>query len=128
MHIAILLFPLFLLFFPQYIQAENAFKLITLTVVLYTNSFGYSGYLIAKGYEKKLAGISFFALMLNIAIAFVLSKIFKVPFQFVISATLVTYLIYVFILGRKAREMLKLSSSLFSVLKIFIPIVLLFHL
>ncbi|HEX2394115.1 MAG TPA: oligosaccharide flippase family protein, partial [Bacteroidales bacterium] len=42
-HLAILIFPLFLLLFPKYDQAGRAFNLAALTVVLYTNSFGYSG-------------------------------------------------------------------------------------
>jgi len=47
-HLAVLLFPVFWLAFPKYQAASSAFKLIALTVVLYTNSFGYSGLMIAR--------------------------------------------------------------------------------
>lgn len=121
-HLAILLFPLFLMFFPQYNQSLVVFKLIALTVVLYTNSFGYSGLLIAKGYEKKLGQLSFLALLINILLALVLIKVFYVPFTYVIIATMVTYFIYVFLLGRIGRRKLKFKSNVLSVLKDIYPI------
>jgi O-antigen/teichoic acid export membrane protein len=71
-HIAVLVFPLFIALFPKYSNALEVFKLIALSIVLYTNSFGYSGLLIAKGYEKKLAVIAFSALTINIICARVL--------------------------------------------------------
>ena len=121
-HLAILIFPLFLLLFPQYNQSSNAFKLIALTVVLYTNSFGYSGLLIAKNYEKKLGTLSFFALILNISIAFILVKIMNVPFSYIILATLLTYIIYLYLLGKMTRRMMKLSSGFIAVLKDVFPL------
>ncbi|MDD4672226.1 MAG: hypothetical protein PHI03_04770 [Bacteroidales bacterium] len=121
-HFAILFFPLFILLFPQYNQSANAFKLIALTVVLYTNSFGYSGLLIAKNKEKKLSHLSFLSLIINIIIAFVLSAVFHVPFSFVITATMVSYFIYVFILGRMGRKLVNLNLSTFEVLKDIYPI------
>ena len=48
-HLAVFLFPAFLMFFPKYQSSEVAFKMIALTIVLYTNSFGYQGLIIAKG-------------------------------------------------------------------------------
>lgn len=121
-HVAILFFPLFLLLFPQYEIASEAFKLIALSVVLYTNSFGYSGLLIAKGYEKKLGMLSFSALIINIIIAFLLVKILHVPFTLVIIATMVSYFIYVYMLGLLGRKMLKLNTSVVAVIKDIYPI------
>ena len=121
-HAAILLFPLFLLFFPQYKQSADSFKLIALTVVLYTNSFGYSGLLIAKGEEKKLGNLAFFILIMNVISALILIVIFHVNFAFVIVATMVTYFIYVFLLGYIGRKNLQLSTTIFSILKDIYPI------
>lgn len=121
-HLAILLFPLFITFFHQYDQSSNAFKLISLTVVLYTNSFGYSGLLIAKGYEKKLGQISFIALLINIVLVLLLIKVFYVSFTFVIIATMAAYFYYVFLLGRIGLEKLKLRTNILSVLKDIYPI------
>ncbi|MEQ8217970.1 MAG: hypothetical protein RH981_07035 [Arenibacter sp.] len=121
-HVAILFFPLFLLLFPQYESASEAFKLISLSVVLYTNSFGYSGLLVAKGYEKKLGKLSFLALIINIITAFILIKVFHVPFTLVIIATMFSYFIYVFMLGFMGRSMLQLDTSFLAVIKDIYPI------
>ena len=120
-HIAILFFPLFIVFFPQYDISSEAFKLIALSIVLYTNSFGYSGLLIAKGYEKKLGRVAFLALTINVIVALVLIKIFNVSFTLVIISTMISYFIYVFILGFMGRKMLELNTSFLSVLKDIYP-------
>jgi len=110
-HMAILFFPLFLLLFPQYQSSSEAFMLIALSVVLYTNSFGYSGLLIAKGYEKKLGALAFSALVLNIIFALILIKLFHVPFTHVILATTLSYFIYVYMQGLMGRSMLQLDTA-----------------
>ncbi|MDB4293008.1 oligosaccharide flippase family protein [Maribacter sp.] len=121
-HIAILLFPLFLVVFPQYSSVSEAFVLIALAVVLYSNSFGYSGLLIAKGHEKRLSRLSLLALIINIITAFVLIRVFHVPFAMVIIATMISYFIYVFMLGVMGRKMLGLPTSLVSVVKDIYPL------
>ena len=121
-HLAILLFPLFLSLFPQYKSASEAFKLIALTIVLYTSSFGYAGLLIAKGYEKKLGYLSFSSLIINVITAFILIKVFFVPFTFVIMATMFSYLIYVFMLGYMGRKTLELDVSILSIIKDIYPL------
>tara|TARA_R110002126_G_scaffold181187_2_gene329921 strand:- start:8973 stop:10436 length:1464 start_codon:yes stop_codon:yes gene_type:complete len=121
-HIAILFFPLFLVLFPSYEIASEAFKLIALSIVLYTNSFGYSGLLIAKGYEKKLGRAAFSALMINVFLAFILIKLLQVPFTLVIMSTMVSYFIYVFIIVYLGRKMLNLKTSIKNVLKDIYPL------
>lgn len=129
-HLAILFFPMFLLLFPQYQSSADAFILIALTVVLFTNSFGYSGLLIAKGYEKKLGRLAFSALVLNIVFAFILIKLFQVPFTSVILATMMSYFVYVYAQGHMGRSMLGFSTTIKSVwndvypLRLFVPHVL----
>ncbi|WP_149302707.1 oligosaccharide flippase family protein [Pareuzebyella sediminis] len=120
-HIAILSFPLFLLLFPQYQSSSKAFKLIALSVVLYTNSFGYSGLLIAKGYEKKLGRLAFSVLLINIICALVLIKVFDVPFTHVILATTLSYFIYVYMQGLMGRSLLQLDTTMKSVWKDIYP-------
>jgi O-antigen/teichoic acid export membrane protein len=121
-HLSILFLPLFLLFFPQYNQSANAFKLIALTMVLYTNSFGYSGLLIAKGGEKKLGWLAFGALITNILISLVLIKFVVISFENVIFATMATYFVYVFFLGKLGRIKLHINSSIKMVLNDIFPI------
>jgi O-antigen/teichoic acid export membrane protein len=126
-HLAILFFPLFILFFPQYQPSVQAFKLTALTIVLYTNSFGYSGLLIARNNERELGQLSLLALFVNIVCAFILIEVFNIPFSLVIISTMITYSLYVYLLGQKGRNKLNLSSSIANVFKdnfpvrIFIP-------
>lgn len=121
-HIAILIFPIFLLLFPEYTRATEAFKLIALSILLYTNSFGYSGLLIAKGNEKKLGRLSFAALIINLIGALVLIKVFNVPFTLVVLATMFSYFTYVFMVGKMGRKMLQLNNSFIAVVKDIYPL------
>lgn len=121
-HVAILFFPIFLLFFPKYSQASVAFNIIALTVVLYTNSFGYSGLLIAKGKEKNLGRIAFFSLAVNILTAFLLVMFVKVSYSYVALSTMVTYFLYVLLIGNLGRKCLNVRYDLLSVLKDILPI------
>lgn len=121
-HLAILLFPVFLVFFPQYDKATEAFKLIALAIVLYTNSFGYSGLLIAKSFEKKLGRLAFSALLINIVGALGLIYFLKVPFTLVILATMLSYFVYVFMLGNLGRKMLHLNNSIVAIIKDIYPL------
>jgi len=120
-HFAILCFPVFLLFFPKYDQTSGVFKMIALTVVLTTNSFGYSDLLIAKGKEKLLGHLSFIALFINICLSLFFCSILKVSYSFVILSTMLTYLIYVFLLGLWGRRRLLLCTGFMSVLKDVFP-------
>ncbi|MEL7588468.1 MAG: hypothetical protein AAGU19_17290 [Prolixibacteraceae bacterium] len=120
-HLAIFVFPIFLMFFPQYELTSKSFKLIALTVVLYTNSFGYTGLLIAKGEEKKLGYVSLFALGINTLSALFVIKILHVPFSSAIIATTATYMIYIYILGYLGRKTIGSDTSVRMVLKDIYP-------
>lgn len=120
-HFVIMMFPLFLLFFPDYQGASNVFKTTALTVVLYTNSFGYSALLMARGKEKLLSKISFSALILNLVLVSIFVYIFKANFSFVIFGTLITYLIYVFTLGYFGRRELSNALSFKHILNDIFP-------
>ncbi|MFZ6037401.1 MAG: oligosaccharide flippase family protein [Bacteroidota bacterium] len=116
-HLVIMVFPLFIYFFPDYQQASSVFKITALTVVLYTNSFGYQGLLMARGYEKNIGIIAFCALILNIMLSAILVSVVKVTFEYVIVATLTTYLIYVVTLGVYGRKVLRLANNFTDITK-----------
>ncbi len=120
-HFVIMIFPLFLLFFPSYSNSSKVFKIIALTIVLYCNSFGYQGYLMAKGEEKKIALIAFLALSLNIVLLQLLIHYFHVQFEFVILATLSTYFVYVYLLAVGGRKLFNLPIDFFSILEEVFP-------
>ena len=129
LHIGIFLFPYFLIVFPTYNQIFTSFSLIALTVVLFTNSFGYQGLIISRGKEKIIGILTFLILILNISICYILVKFLFVLYDHVILATLISYFIYIIfitILGRKTLglnlNIIKIFNDIFPV-KLFIPFV-----
>lgn len=122
MHLIIFLFPFLLKLFPEYESANKVFVFIGLTVVTYTNSFGYQGLIIAKEKERALSLIAFLALVLNIVLNFVLTNIISVSFDYVILATMLTYFIYVFILSIYGRKTINLDNGFFPTLIEVFPI------
>lgn len=124
-HLSVLLFPLLIVLFPQYDQSEKAFRLIALTVVLYTNTFGYSGLLISKGHEKKLGFIALLSLILNIGIAYILIRYFKLTFEYVILSTMITYFTYMLFLGNFGNRILGIDNTRIQFLNSMFPIKLL---
>lgn len=120
-HFVIFCFPLFLIFFPKYESTKEVFRLTALAIILYSNSFGYQGYLMAKGKEKTIAFIAFSALILNVILCFVLVYFLQVSFSYVIVATLMTYFIYVLISAKFGRKELHLENGLLETLKDVFP-------
>lgn len=120
-HIAILFFPVFLSFFPEYHQSSTVFAFIALTIVLFTNSFGYQGLLIAKGKEKSIGLISLGALMLNILLCYFIIVILNLSFSFVIFSTMISYVFYIYIIGHLGRDFLGFSIKPFDVFKDIFP-------
>ncbi|MCF8360351.1 MAG: hypothetical protein K9H26_16485 [Prolixibacteraceae bacterium] len=126
-HLAILLIPILILFFPQYHEAEKVFKLTALTVVLYSNTFGYSGLLIAKRNEKRLGYLALMALTLNVISVWLLIKVLQVNFAFVILGTMLANFIYIFLLTYMGRKKLQLKTDTITIFKdvysirLFIP-------
>ncbi len=98
MYLAICLFPILLYFIPKYSNTLSIINLIALTLLLYTNSFGYISLLMARNREKIIAINSFLVLILNILIAFVLVKMFHVKFNYVVISTMCSYLVYSYLL------------------------------
>ncbi|WP_319504969.1 hypothetical protein [Bacteroides graminisolvens] len=93
-YIALLFFPLLLLLLPKYSDGLISLNLIALSVLMNTCSAGYSTLLISRNKEVISAFLSAGALVLNILLALCLIKLFGVTFDYVILATLVTYLFY----------------------------------
>lgn len=126
-HLAIMVFPYLLVFFPDYRHTFVSFQVIALSVVLYTNSFGYQGLLIAKGKEMQLGVISFISLVVNVSVACFLIMVMKVLYYQVVLATLISYLLYIFLVCYYGRKSINASLSLFPVVKdiftwkVFVP-------
>lgn len=125
-YIGIALMPVFLHFLPQYNNTYYTFAAIAITLVLYTYSFGYQGLIIAKGKEKKLAFLSFSALLLNLVFCFVGIKFLKLPYELVIFSTLATYFLYVFAISYMGKAILGDSSNFVTVIQQSFPIRIIF--
>ncbi len=91
---AIIFFPVFLNFTPKYQGTLKVLNLTAITVLLFTNSFGYASHLMAQNKEKTLSMISLFSLFINIGISLILILIFKVSYEYVIISTLISYLFF----------------------------------
>ena len=124
-YILIFVFPVFLYFFPKYNEALDAFRLIGLTIVLYSNTFGYQGLLLAKEKDKLIATISASMLVLNVVLGFVFAKYFALDYSLIILATTVTYFTYIFLLGYFGRKLLEQPVNFYSLLNDVFPIKLL---
>ncbi|MGG5617846.1 lipopolysaccharide biosynthesis protein [Myroides odoratimimus] len=84
-------------FIPKYSDSFRIIGLCSLTMVLYSNSFGYGTYLISKGQERINALISILSLVVNISLCYILVNYVGVSFHLVICATMFAYVVYTFL-------------------------------
>lgn len=124
-HSFIFIFPLFIFLFPKYESSSNAFKLIALTIILYTNSFGFISLLIAKEKEKLLGYIAFIALIINLIMLYVLTSFLKVDFGYAILATMTSNLFFVFGIGYLGNLNLGIPFKISYILEDVFPVKLL---
>ena len=114
---------------PKYSTALVSLNLCALMMLLYTNSFGYSTYLVASNKEKVLAFIAVLSIFINLLLCACLIKVFHVTFDYVVFSTMLTYFVYAFLCTFWGRKGLNLSVNFFSVLldcfplRLFIPFV-----
>ncbi|HUH18898.1 lipopolysaccharide biosynthesis protein [Albibacterium sp.] len=121
MQLSLLFFPVFLQFFPTYNSTLFGFRLIVLSIVLYTNGFGYQGLLMAKHKEKNLAIVSVVAFLINLSVAFIIVEFLNLSYEYVIIATMVSYLFFVLANGISGIKLLKGTSTWKLLLKAVIP-------
>ena len=121
-HIVILSFPIFILFFPSYSTAVTGFRLIALTLVLYTNCFGYSSLLVAKGKERLLAYTAALSLILNLGLGFFFAGYINVSSDLVILSTTITYLVYLLLINYSGRKLLKVKNHFLQLVASAFPV------
>ena len=120
-------FPILIRFFPAYQTVFQSFGFIALSIIFYSNCFPYSSFLTAQGKERLLSVLASLILAINIGLAFFFSRILHVPYQYVILATLISYMIYNFLLCHYSYRLLKTKASVGAILKnnfppkLFIP-------
>lgn len=121
MFMALILFPIFIYFIPKYQSTLKELNLIAMTVLLNLNSFGYGSYLMAQNQEKRLSVISLISLILNIVLSLTLVLLFKLNYEYVIIATLVSYIVFSYLCTHFSREKLGERIAFFSVILDFFP-------
>jgi len=112
MYIAIAVFPMFIHFLPAYSGTIMSFNLIALTLMLYTNCFGYNTLLIAQNREKTIALVAFVTLSINILLGIFLVVFLHLPYMYIILSTMFSYLLYSFLLIAMGRKLLHKKASL----------------
>lgn len=122
LHIGIGFFPYFLLLFPRYDSIFTTFSLISLTIVVFTNSFGYQALLIARGKEKIIGRFSFVILLFNILLCYLLVYYLEVRYDYIILSTLLSYLVYIVLITFEGRKTLGLSLNISEIFLDFFPI------
>ncbi len=111
MYLGILFYPLLLEFFHKYASTHKIFVIIALTVLVYTNAFGYPDLMIAKSKEKKIAILAFFALLINVGLNIFCLEMFAIPIEFVMLPTMSVYIVYVFFAGKLGRGLIGKDNS-----------------
>ncbi len=119
-YLALIFYPLFIILVPKFQEAYLSTCLLSLTVLLYTNAFGYNTYLLARNYEKVVSKISLFSFLLNIFISLGLVY-FKVRFEILIFATMFSYLFYGYLCVYFGGKSLNHNLSFVNIFLDFLP-------
>lgn len=120
-YIALIFFPLFIMVVPKFQEAYLSLSLLSITVLLYTNSFGYNTYLLARNYEKVVSKISLFSLLSNVFISLGLIYFLNVKFEILIFATIFSYFIYGYLCVYFGKKRLNHNLSFVNVFLDFLP-------
>ncbi len=93
-YVALICFPLLLHFIPKYKEALPVLNIVVLSIVLYTNCFGYNTFLLAKNQEKKMSIISIAILFFNVILSYIFASVFELDYKYILVALLFSYLLY----------------------------------
>lgn len=125
---SLILFPLVTFFLESYRDGLKAMEFVALSFLIQVCSVGYTELLISKNKEKILAIFSAGTLLLNFLLAICLACLVNVSFDKIIFSTMVSYLLYAFLVSIYAHKLLdntSIKDTLCSVLpfKIVIPFI-----
>lgn len=129
MYLFLIGFPIVIKLFPQYDSVFKCFALMAMTVALYSNCFAFSSFLTAHGKEKILGVLAFTALVINIILALFISQTLKMAYEYVILATMISYVIYNILLSFYSFRIMGFSCSFINIMtenfmpRLFIPFV-----
>ena len=119
---ALLFFPIIVNYANKYHGTLKVLDLTAITVLLFTNSFGYSSHLMAQNKERQLSRISLLAFILNIIINFTLIVLLKVGYEYVIISTLISYFVFSFSCAKLSNQIIGEKITTYYVILEFFPI------
>ncbi|MDA3779272.1 MAG: hypothetical protein PF487_03420 [Bacteroidales bacterium] len=120
--LAIVAFPFLLNLFPKYKVVLPTLNMISLSIMLYANSFAQTSFLMAQNKEKTLATISLIAILINVTFALLLANIFQVKIEFVVLSTMLSYFVFGFLCSYYTHKFLNGNVDLKKVLNHFLPL------
>ena len=123
-YLSMVSFPIILYFMPKYSSTLPCMLLCSLMMLCYTNSFGYSTYLMAVNKEKKLAFISVSSLMINLVLGLLIVHI-HAKYDYIVFGTMIAYLNFAVMCTYYGRKELNLPTSLYDVFTDCFPLSLL---
>ena len=123
MYVFFLLMPLLILLMPQYVDSIPAFNIIGLSLLMNAHNFLISSFLIARNKENISARISGIGLVINVALALLLVKIFEVDYNLVALAMVFTYFIITYITYWQCKKDISISLKEIFPLRMVIPYV-----
>lgn len=118
-YVAMLFYPLLICLFPKYQPTLLTMNIISLAVLMNTNSFGYMTLLIAQNKEKKAAFISALSLSIAFIICELLARIINVEFAYMPFSLLVAYMFFSFLATYVGKKLLDNKTSLLGAFKHF---------
>lgn len=121
MYFIIALYPVILLFIPQYGATNNLFHVMCLTMLMNVSCFGHNTFLIAQNKEKLIGILALTALLLNVLGCYLMIKLLGLPYEYIIFSTLITYFVYSFLVVFFGKRLLDKHSSFLSIFKEFLP-------
>lgn len=124
-YISMVAYPFFIMLFPQYSKALTSMNIVSLAVLMNTNSYGYITLLIAQNKERTTSKISTCALVIAIIAGISLARFVHVEFSFVAIAMLIAYLVFSFMATYEGSKLLGEKSSFNYTIRHFFPLKLL---
>jgi len=122
MYMAYAVFPLFIYFIPKYQTALMGLNITSLSILLYTNAFGYNSFLMAQNREKLISKISGFALFLNVTVGLLLAWFFHVNYVYVIIGTMIGYFVFAYLCVYYGKRFMNQPTTFIDVMKDCFPI------
>lgn len=121
MFLAMAFFPVVLYFIPKYSQSLVAVNLTSLSVLLYSNSFGFLSFLMAQNKEKQLAACSLVSLLINIIVSFVLVRVVLVQYAYLAFSIMLSYLFFSYFIVYYGKRFLGRSCGFVDVINEVLP-------